>query len=86
MRHVSCLPSKQDLERNSKLMIAKRYKRLCAAEKCVIELLCSVNRLREKEENTNNMNAVRHVLYVVFSAKRENFNQPAIITYHSFIS
>ncbi len=65
--HETCIvPSLQSktLSRNSKLMIAKRYKRLCAAEKCVIELLCSVNRLScEKEENTNNMNAVRHVLY-----------------------
>ena len=65
--HETCIvPSLQSktLSRNSKLNIAKRYKRLCEAEKCVIKVLCSVNRLScEKEENTNNMNAVRHVLY-----------------------
>ena len=92
--HETCIvPSLQSktLSRNSKLMIAKRYKRLCAAEKYVIELLCSVNRLScEKEENTNNMNAVRHVLYVVFE-REENFNQPHNITcithlYHKKIS
>jgi len=64
--HEICiLPTmeRNDLSRNSKLCIAKRYGRISEPEKALIAVFETICDLTCDKEENNNMNAVRHVLF-----------------------